>query len=614
MCGIIGYIGERQAAPVLLKGLKRLEYRGYDSSGIAVVSENRGKTAIDMIKSEGKIDSLVKKTDGGKKLVGTVGIGHTRWATHGIPNDVNAHPHRSHDGKFAIVHNGIIENFAELKAELAANGYGFSSETDSEVIAALLQKLYDGDMIKTLCALDKKLFGSYAIGIVCSEHPDRLYALKKDSPLVIGLCDGEKLIASDVAAALEYTHEFILLDDRELAIVSSDNVEVFDTAGAPIAKAPYTVEWDIKQAEKGGYPHFMLKEIFAQPKALTDTVRPRIKGEEIDLDGIVFDKEYIESLNGIDIVGCGSAYHAGIVGKYFIEKHCRMRVNCVLASEYIYSDPITDERRLTVIISQSGETADTLAALRLAKKLGSRTMAIVNVVQSAIAREADDVFYTYAGPEISVCTTKGYTTQLAALYLVGLKIARIKNTVTRERYTALLAEISDLSEKIKSQLEPEYTEKIKRQSELYYERKCVFFIGRGTDYAASLEGALKLKEISYIHAEAYAAGELKHGTISLIEPHTITLALVTQSALYPKMESNIKSVKARDGKVLAIASTQNASIEGHTDGMLAIPDCDDDVAPVLAAVVLQLFAYYVASLRGCDIDKPRHLAKSVTVE
>lgn len=614
MCGIIGYIGSRQAAPVLLKGLKRLEYRGYDSSGIAVVSEKNGCCGIDMIKTEGKIDRLVEKTDGGKKLSGTVGIGHTRWATHGVPNDVNAHPHLSSDGRFAIVHNGIIENFVELKRELEARGYAFSSETDSEVIAALLQTLYDGDMARTLRAIDAKLSGSYAIGVICSDSPAELYALKKDSPLVIGLCDGETFIASDVAAALEYTHEFILLDDRELAVVTPSGAKVYDESGAAITKAPYTVDWDVKQAEKGGYPHFMLKEVFAQPKALTDTVRPRIKNGEILLDGIEFDSAYVESLSGIDIVGCGSAYHAGIVGKYFIEKHCRLRVNCVLASEYIYSDPITDGKRLTIIISQSGETADTLSALRLAKRLGSRTIAIVNVVQSAIAREADDVLYTHAGPEISVCTTKGYTTQVAALYLVGLKLATIRHTITHERYLQLLDEITALSDRVREQLAPEYVDAIKRQAEKYYEHKCVFFIGRGTDYAASLEGALKLKEISYIHAEAYAAGELKHGTISLIEDDTITLALVTQSALYPKMENNIKSVKSRDGKVLAIASERNAAIEEHTDGIILIPVCDDDVAPVLAAVVLQLFAYYVASLRGCDIDKPRHLAKSVTVE
>ena len=610
MCGIIGYVGKKQAAPILINGLKRLEYRGYDSSGIAVVD---GKN-INVVKCEGKIAALEKKSNGGKKLRGTLGIGHTRWATHGVPNEVNAHPHISNDGRFAVVHNGIIENFAELKAELIERGCKFASETDSEVIPQLLQHIYRGDMLAALRALVKRLKGSYAIGIVCSDEPDKLYAARKDNPLIIGLGDGENFIVSDISAALKYTRRFVLLENDETAVVSPDGIECYGADGSPIKKEPYTVDWDVDRAEKGGYPHFMIKEIYEQPRALTDTLRPRIAGDGIDLDGIQLDKSYVDGLTGIDIIGCGSAYHAGIVGKTFIEKHCRIPVDNILASEYIYSDPITDGKRLTVIISQSGETADTLAALRLAKKLGSKTLAIVNVVHSAIARDADCVLYTHAGPEIAVATTKGYTTQVAALYLLGLKLAAIKGTIDKKRYDELLAELNKLPIMVSQQLAEADVSRIKQLAERYADHHCVFFIGRGTDYAASLEGALKLKEISYIHAEAYAAGELKHGTISLIEKGTLTLALTTQSALYHKMESNIKSVESRGGTVLAIASRENAEIGKCCDDMLTIPECDDDLSPVLTAVVLQIFAYYVALARGCDIDKPRNLAKSVTVE
>lgn len=612
MCGIIGYTGGRQAAPVLLKGLERLEYRGYDSSGMAVLDGDK----INVIKTVGKIAALDEKSNGGKALHGYTGIGHTRWATHGAPSDVNSHPHLSQDGRFAVVHNGIIENFAELKADLRAQGVEFKSDTDSEVVAQLLQALYDGDMLSTIAAVTEKLIGSYALGIISAECPDAIYAVRKDNPLVIGLGKNENFIASDYSAVLEHTHDFVQLNEGETAKLTSHSVQFFDADGNNIEKTPYRIDWDITQAEKGGYPHFMIKEIYEQPRALNLTVRPRIKqadgGDEIVLDKIVFDAKNVNSIDKIDIIGCGSAYHAGIVGKAFIEKYCRIRVNCTLASEYIYSDPITDNRTLTIIISQSGETADTLAALRLAKKLGSHTIAIVNVVESAIAREAHDVLYTHAGPEIAVATTKGYTTQVAALYLIGLKIAKIKHTVSNARFNALIKELYALPRKIQQILDD--TADIERFAAEYAAHKCVFFIGRGTDYAASLEGALKLKEISYIHAEAYAAGELKHGTISLIEQGTVTLALVTQSALYNKMLSNIKAVQSRGGTVLAVASQANTAISENSDAMLTIPDCDDDLTPILTAVVLQLFAYYVASKRGCDIDKPRNLAKSVTVE
>ena len=608
MCGIIGYTGGKQASPILIKGLERLEYRGYDSSGIAVLDG----TNIGIIKTRGKVEALKKKTDGGNKPHGTVGIGHTRWATHGVPSDVHSHPHLSQDGRFAVVHNGIIENYAEIKSDLESKGVVFASDTDSEVIAQLAAYLYNGNMTDTVRAVCERLVGSYAVGIISTEAPDTVYAMRKDNPLVIGLGKNENFIASDIAAALEHTHEFVQLGDGEFARLTSHTATFFDRDGNRIEKTPYSIDWDISRAEKAGYPHFMLKEIYEQPRAITDTVRPRIKGNEIVLDKIVLDAHNVNSIDKIDIIGCGSAYHAGIVGKSFIEKYCRIRVNCVLASEYIYSDPITDNRTLTIIISQSGETADTLAALKLAKKSGSHTVAVVNVLESAIAREADDVLYTHAGPEIAVATTKGYTTQVAALYLIGLKMARIKHNISEDRYKSLLRKITELPEKVQHILDD--TSKIKTFAEKYSSHKCVFFIGRGTDYAASLEGALKLKEISYIHAEAYAAGELKHGTISLIEKGTITIAIVTQSALQQKMLSNIKAVQSRYGSVLAIATPKTSDVGEFCDGMFVMPECDDDLSPVLTAVALQLFAYYVAADRGCDIDKPRNLAKSVTVE
>ncbi|MCM1368122.1 MAG: glutamine--fructose-6-phosphate transaminase (isomerizing) [Roseburia sp.] len=607
MCGIIGYVGKKQATGILVNGLKRLEYRGYDSSGVAVVCDDK----IDVVKMSGKVARLEQKLKE-HTPVGTIGIGHTRWATHGVPNDINSHPQSSNDGRFVIVHNGIIENYAELKTRLTERGYSFKSETDTEVMAVLLQELYTRNIVSTLSALMKELKGSYAVGIICADAPDRLYAIRKDNPLVVALGNGENFIASDFPAALEYTHEFVLLNDCEIAEIERDTVNYYDANGKPIKKKSFTVNWDISQAEKGGYDHFMLKEIYDQPKALADTLNPRVNGNEIDLDGIKFDKEYLDGLTDIDILGCGSAYHAGIVGKTFIEKHCRIRVRCELASEYIYSDPIADRHTLTMIISQSGETADTLEALRLAKSRGSRTIAIVNVMQSIIAREADDVLYTHAGPEIAVATTKGYTTQVAALYLVGLKIAALRGTVSQTRYNELLSELLKLPDLVREQLK-DYSD-IAELSKRFAHTDGFFFIGRGTDYAASLEGALKLKEISYIRSEAYAAGELKHGTISLIEEGTVTLALVTQTALYHQMLSNIRQIQSRGGTVLAIASRPNSKIKSSAPYTVCIPKCDDDVSPVLTAVVLQLYAYHVAVELGRDIDQPRNLAKSVTVQ
>lgn len=608
MCGIIGYTGSKKAARVLLNGLKRLEYRGYDSSGIATITQ----TGIQVIKCIGKIAELEKKTDGGEAPSGVIGIGHTRWATHGAPSDTNSHPHLSADGNFAIVHNGIIENYAELKAELTAQGYTFRSETDSEVIAQLLQSLYDGDIKAALIKVIAKLKGAYAVGIISSREPDALYAIRKDNPLIVGLGENENFIVSDFAAALEHTRLFVHLENGEIARLTTHSALFFDAHGARIEKTPFKVNWDIMQAEKDGYPHFMLKEIYEQPKALASTIGPRVKNGAVVLDNIAFDKKFVSALDKIDIVGCGSAYHAGIVGKYFIEKYCRIPVNCILASEYIYSNPITDGNTLTIVISQSGETADSLAAARLAKQRGSHTLAIVNVMFSAIARESDDVLYMNAGPEISVATTKGYTTQVAALYLVGLNIAKIKGSIKDERYASLVAELCTIPQKVTQTLLQ--SDAVKDCATRYAMHHCAFFIGRGTDYAASLEGALKLKEISYIHAEAYAAGELKHGTISLIEAGTLALALTTQADLYSKMLSNVVAVRARGGTVLAIASQENKKISDNADITITIPECDDDLSPILTAVILQLFAYYVAVERKCDVDKPRNLAKSVTVE
>ncbi len=609
MCGIIGYVGKEQASPILIDGLKKLEYRGYDSSGIAVLDDG----VISTVKSVGKIAELERKI-GSNAPSGIIGIGHTRWATHGKPSEVNSHPHSSQDGRFSIVHNGIIENFQEIKTELMGLGYKFKSDTDSETIAHLLQHLYCGDMLKALTLLIKRLKGAYAVAILSADCPDTLYAIRKDNPLIVGIGKGENFIASDITAAIARTRDFVRLNDGEIAKVTAETAEFFDSDGKIIRKTPIHYDMDASVAEKDGYDHFMLKEIYEQPHAIDMAVRTRISNGRVKLDSVKFDKEYLESLTKIDIIGCGSAYHAGIVGKAFIEKMCRIPVDCILASEYIYSDPIVDKRTLTVVISQSGETADTVAALRLAKKLGSRTLAIVNVVNSTIAYDADDVLYTYAGPEIAVATTKGYTTQVGVLYLVGLEMARILGTVTEKRYADIAARLEQLPSKVAETLNDVTVDQAKKYADIYADRHCMFFIGRGTDYAASLEAALKLKEISYVHAEPYAAGELKHGTISLIEKNTLTLALITQSALYHKMESNIKAVKAREGDVLAIASRANSKINYCVDGMITIPECDDDLSPILTAVVLQLFAYYVAKKRGCDIDKPRNLAKSVTVE
>ena len=609
MCGIVGYAGRRKAAPLLLDGLKKLEYRGYDSSGIAVES---GDGVIRAVKAKGRLSRLTELTSGGETLDGTVGVGHTRWATHGEPNDVNSHPHLSEKGRFAVVHNGIIENYLELKSFLTEKGFSFISQTDTEVIAHLLEYYFEGDVLTCIRKALNKLSGSYALGVLFNETPDVFYAVRKDSPLVVGLGENENFIASDMPALLKYTRSFILLADDEIACVSKDKVVVYNKNAEAEEKQPFFVDWDPETAEKGGYPHFMLKEIHEQPKAVRDTVMPRIKENEIVLDDVVLTEEYVKNIKKINIVGCGSAYHAGIIGKYYIERVCRIPVETDLASEFRYRGPIADERVLTIIISQSGETADTLAALREAKRLKSKTLAIVNVVGSSIAREADNVLYTHAGPEIAVATTKGYTTQVASLYLIGLYLAGRLDSLSLTEYKKQLDSLKALPDNIEKLLKtPETTQYL---ASLYYKNKDFFFIGRGMDYASALEGALKLKEISYIHAEAYPAGELKHGTISLIENGSPVIAVAVDKRLFEKTLSNIKEVKTRGAKVIAVASKENSAVENEAEHTLYIPDCHPLLAPVLTAVYLQLFGYYVAAVRGCDIDKPRNLAKSVTVE
>ena len=609
MCGIVGYAGRRKAAPLLLDGLKKLEYRGYDSSGIAVES---GDGVIRAVKAKGRLSRLTELTSGGETLDGTVGVGHTRWATHGEPNDVNSHPHLSEKGRFAVVHNGIIENYLELKSFLTEKGFSFISQTDTEVIAHLLEYYFEGDVLTCIRKVLNKLSGSYALGVLFNETPDVFYAVRKDSPLVVGLGENENFIASDMPALLKYTRSFILLADDEIACVSKDKVVVYNKNAEAEEKQPFFVDWDPETAEKGGYPHFMLKEIHEQPKAVRDTVMPRIKENEIVLDDVVLTEEYVKNIKKINIVGCGSAYHAGIIGKYYIERVCRIPVETDLASEFRYRGPIADERVLTIIISQSGETADTLAALREAKRLKSKTLAIVNVVGSSIAREADNVLCTHAGPEIAVATTKGYTTQVASLYLIGLYLAGRLDSLSLTEYKEQLDSLKALPDNIEKLLKtPETTQYL---ASLYYKNKDFFFIGRGMDYASALEGALKLKEISYIHAEAYPAGELKHGTISLIENGSPVIAVAVDKRLFEKTLSNIKEVKTRGAKVIAVASKENSAVENEAEYTLYIPDCHPLLAPVLTAVYLQLFGYYVAAIRGCDIDKPRNLAKSVTVE
>ena len=609
MCGIIGYAGKRQAAPILLEGLSKLEYRGYDSAGIAVFGSGG---EINIKKSQGRLSILSEITDGGKSVPGTIGIGHTRWATHGEPSDTNSHPHISNSGRFAVVHNGIIENYKKLKDRLMKKGIEFVSETDTEVVAHLLDYYYNGNMLETITKVIHRVNGSYALGVMLRDEPDKFYAVRKASPMIVGLGEEENFVASDVTAILNYTKNVYYLEDNEIVVLDKDSVGVFNTDGDVIEKEAVTVNWDVSSAEKGGYEHFMMKEIEEQPKALAETISPRIQNGEIFFEGLSLTEEDIKGINRIFIIACGSAYHVGVVGKYNIEKLCRIPVEVVIASEFRYADPIITDKDLAIIISQSGETADTLAALKEAKKRGARTLGIVNVVGSTIAKEADDVIYTWAGPEIAVATTKAYSTQLSVMYLICVYMAKMAGTITDEEYKNLTEEISLLPSKVEKVLENK--EKIKYLASKFYNCHSIFFIGRNLDYGVSLEGSLKLKEISYIHSEAYAAGELKHGTISLVEDGTLVVALANTSNLLEKTISNIKEVKARGAVVLGLTKETSEHKEDIGDYLIELPDANDMFMPSLAVVPLQLFGYYVASLKGCDIDKPRNLAKSVTVE
>ncbi len=612
MCGIIGYSGGAQAAPILLDGLERMEYRGYDSAGVAVRSETHG---LQVRKSKGRLKVLSDLLHGGADLEGTLGVGHTRWATHGEPNDVNAHPHVSESGNIALVHNGIIENYMEIKEHLQKLGVKFTSDTDSEVVAQLLEFHYNEchNMLEAVGRVLRRIEGSYAFGIICSDYPDALIAARKDSPLILGYGKDCNFIASDVTAVIKYTRDVAYMDDGEIAVVTPRGIDVFDGELVPVEKTRRTVDWDVSAAEKGGYPHFMLKEIMEQPDAVRRTVSPRIREGRVVLDDVKLTQEYAENISRIFIIACGSSYHVGMVSKYIWEKLLRRPVEVVLASEFRYCDPLVDERSLVVVISQSGETLDTMAAMREAKRRGGRTLAIVNVVGSSIARDADDVLYTWAGPEIAVATTKAYSTQLALMDLVGLYLGDLLGTVSKESYAAAVEGIQRLPQQMSALLED--TEDVKYLASRYFNHDSIFFIGRNLDYAMGMEGSLKLKEISYIHSEAYASGELKHGTISLIEPGTLVVALGSYTPLLDKAMSNVVEVKARGAEVLALTTVcHREKMEKTADAVISVPETEEMLQPSLGVLPLQLFSYYVALQRGCDIDKPRNLAKSVTVE
>ena len=608
MCGIVGYIGEIQAAPILLDGLSKLEYRGYDSAGIAVFDGKK----IQVAKAKGRLKELCSLTESGRLMPGTVGIGHTRWATHGEPSDTNAHPHFNESESIVVVHNGIIENYLKLKKKLEQKGYHFVSETDTEVIAHLLDYYYKGNPLQAITKIMHRVEGSYALGIIFKDHPEELYSVRKDSPLIVGQTENGNIIASDVPAVLKYTRDVVFIQNEEIVKMTKNSMEFFTLDEEPIQKETTRIEWDVDAAEKGGYEHFMLKEIHEQPKAITDTFSPRIKENEIVIEELGMTDADIEKIRKIVIVACGSAYHTGMTGKYVFEGMARIPVEVDLASEFRYRDPILDEETMVIVISQSGETADTLAALREAKARGVKVLSIVNVVGSSIAREADNVMYTWAGPEISVATTKAYSAQLVALYLLALKFAHVRGKVANAELAEYIADLKKLPEQIEALLENK--NQIQKFANHYLAADSVFFIGRGIDYAISLEGSLKLKEISYIHSEAYAAGELKHGTISLIEEGTLVAALLTQETLYKKMISNMVEVKTRGAFVLAVTNEDNKEVEKAADYVVYIPKTNAYFANSLAIIPLQLFGYYVSLGKGCDVDKPRNLAKSVTVE
>ncbi len=609
MCGIVGYIGKKQAAPIILDGLSKLEYRGYDSAGMAVIGED-GKVSI--TKSVGRLKVLENMTHGGETMPGLCGIGHTRWATHGVPSNSNAHPHFNEAETITVVHNGIIENYLQLRKMLTERGYHFVSETDTEVVAHLLDYYYKGNPLEAITKVLHRVEGSYALGILFADCPDQIFAARKDSPLIVGQNEEGCFIASDVPAVLKYTRKVYYVDNQEVVRLRADHMHFYTVDEEETTKEPVYIEWDTNAAEKGGYEHFMLKEMYEQPKTVTDTLMPRLKDDDIVIEELGMNDDELRAVRKIHIVACGSAYHAGVTGKYVIEGLARIPVEVDLASEFRYRDPILEEGAMVVVISQSGETADTLAALRESKKRGFKVLGIVNVVGSSIAREADNVMYTWAGPEIAVATTKAYSAQLIALYLLAIKFGRVRGQIDDVTYASLLADLRCLPDQIELLLNNK--NKIQRFANRYIGAKDVFFIGRGIDYAISLEGSLKLKEISYIHSEAYAAGELKHGTISLIEEGTLVAAVSTQPTLYAKTISNMVEVKARGAFVLAVTCEENKEIEKAADYVIYIPETNPYFANSLAIIPLQLFGYYVAVGKGCDVDKPRNLAKSVTVE
>lgn len=606
MCGIVGYIGHGDTKEIILDGLKSLEYRGYDSSGIALISH--GEIIVE--KKTGKIQNLADSIKG-KVFSSEIGIGHTRWATHGIPSDINSHPHYSMDKSTAVVHNGIIENYQTLRKELEKKGYVFASDTDTEVISHLIQEYYNGDILDTVIQVLKKLEGSYALGIVHKNHPDELICARQHSPLVIGAGENENFIASDVSALLKHTKDVYYLEDGDIAVLKNNEIKIYDENKNPVKRDKKYIEWNIEQAEKCGYPHFMLKEIYEQPEAVRETIKKRVHNGKADFSDI-FTFEDIQNINKIYIVACGTAYHAGLIGQFALQKTAGVDSSSEVASEFRYSDPFIDEKTMAIFVSQSGETSDTLAAMKEAKKKGALTVAVTNVVGSTISREADKVIYTMAGPEIAVASTKAYVTQITVFYLLALYIAELRNYISEETYKNYLNEIENIPEKIKSVLENH--EIIKETAEFFKDKTNGFYIGRGLDYKTALEGSLKIKEVSYIHTEAFPSGELKHGTIALIEDGTPVVVIATQKKLIEKSVSNIKEVKARGAYIITIGYENCENLKEVSDKFISIPDCNDIFAGFLSVIPLQLLAYYTSTAKGIDVDKPRNLAKSVTVE
>ncbi|MGN1418532.1 MAG: glutamine--fructose-6-phosphate transaminase (isomerizing) [Acutalibacteraceae bacterium] len=609
MCGIVGYIGKNKAVPYLLSGLEKLEYRGYDSAGVATLENGE----ILVTKAAGRLNNLERKLQNQSKNTAHIGIGHTRWATHGEPSDTNAHPHPGQKGLFCVVHNGIIENFQFLKNKLEKDGVNFASQTDTEVISQLLEKNYDGDVLKTIAKTAKELEGSFALAILCKDIPDKIFCTRRANPLVLGKSEEGSFIASDVTAMLKYTHDVYKLSDDEIAVVEDGAITFTDGLGNAIEKPTEHISWSIEDAEKSGYEHFMLKEIMQQPKAVYDTVHPRIQNNNIVLDNVKLSTEELQNIRKIYIVACGSAYHVGVIGKYVLEKMTRIPTEADIASEFRYRNPIIGSDTLVLIISQSGETADTLAALRLAKKHGAKTLSIVNVVGSSIANESDDVLLTYAGPEIAVATTKAYSAQLCVIYLIAAKFAQLLGRLSNSEFEAFLSDLEALPKKIQQILDSLIGE-TKELANDFINLEHAYFIGRNIDYAGAMESSLKMKEISYIHSEAYGAGELKHGTISLIEKGTVVVALCCCDAVFAKTLSNIKEVRARGAKVIALTTEKHKDELIDVDSKIVIPDCCAELLPSLEVIPMQLLSYYTAVKRGCDVDKPRNLAKSVTVE